>query len=383
MTDAIVQTPITETAQSASESVPSSEVGKECLDIIETYRRGVRTLSEKTKSIREIVLALTTATPELTSSECDDALETYLRILEQHSTLNDSRDSTPEPTQTQERDQLPQGIKRGKSPGTTDESSKKQKQDDSDFPWTVREQLSESGLGDNLEATLKLLKAFARDTKFTKASLINSSRAPLFPNSEWSNILAGSAVDLDHVISGSFAISSDNREIELLGGMEVKFGVVKPVKHVKTSGDWFIAWGSYTNAVCYVFPHRREEVNTYGKKILSLFSATTPTSHAAIINLDKSIRTRVGECRHLLLTDPSAFEDLKLFWLNPIGAGSGDCPRKPEQSKRTDYRANAPCHKWNASECNKRASECKYRHLCEVCGKNHRRSECKTKQGGA
>ena len=291
MTNATYQTPITETEQSTSISIPTSEVGKECLDIIEMFRRGERTQSEKTRSIREIVLALTTTTPELTSSECDDALETYLRILDQHNETDDAREYTPETAEMQERHQPTLGIKRGKSPGAPDESSKKQKQDDSDFLWTIREQLSGDGLGDNLEATLRLLKAFARDSKFTKSSLINSSRAPPFPHSEWSNIIAGSAVDLDHVISGSFAITSDNREVELLGGMEVKFGIAKPIKHVKTSGDWFIAWGSYMNAACYVFPHRREEFESYGKKILSLFSATTPMSHAAIINLGKSIRT--------------------------------------------------------------------------------------------
>jgi len=73
--------------------------------------------------------------------------------------------------------------------------------------------------------------------------------------------------------------------------MEVKFGVAKPVKHVKTSRDWFIAWGSYTKAACYIFPHQQEEFDTYGRKFLSLFSATAQTYHAAIINLDKSIRT--------------------------------------------------------------------------------------------
>ena len=168
--------------------------------------------------------------------------------------------------------------------------SKKQKQDDSNFPWMIREQLSENGLGNNLETTLKLLKAFVQDSKFTKSSLINSSWSPPFPHSEWSNIIAGSAVNLDHIISGSFAITSDNHEIELLGRMEVKFGITKPIKHVKMSSDWFITWGSYMNAACYVFSHHREEIKSY-RKILSLFSVTAPMSHTAIINLDKSIRT--------------------------------------------------------------------------------------------
>jgi hypothetical protein len=88
-------------------------------------------------------------------------------------------------------------------------------------------------------------------------------------------------VDLDHVISGSFAIANNNRE--------VKFDVAKPVKTIKTSVDWFIAWGKYSVAACYVVLHWQEEFLTYRSRILSLFSATAPASHAALINLDKSI----------------------------------------------------------------------------------------------
>ena len=112
-----------------------------------------------------------------------------------------------------------------------------------------------------------------------------------------------------------------NREIESVGGMELKFRVAKPGKQVKMSGDWFIAWGIYSRAATYIFPHRKEELNEYGTQTLSLFAATTSLPHSSIINLDKGIQACVGECRNLLLTDQGAFEDLKLYWLNLIGAG--------------------------------------------------------------
>ena len=59
-------------------------------------------------------------------------------------------------------------------------------------------------------------------------------------------------VNLDHVISGSFAISSDNREVEVIGGIQFKFGTEKAFKHVKTSGDWFITWNQYSKAVSFL-----------------------------------------------------------------------------------------------------------------------------------
>ena len=129
-------------------------------------------------------------------------------------------------------------------------------------------------------------------------------------------------VDLDHVISGSFAVSSDNHDVEFVGGIQFKFGASKAVKQVETSGDWFIAWGLYTQAAMFVFPHRKSELESYGVQILSLFAATTLNNHSYIISLDKAIRVRVGERRDLLLTDNAKFEDLCLYWLNPIGAGA-------------------------------------------------------------
>ena len=174
-----------------------------------------------------------------------------------------------------------------------DGTGKRQKQDDTEFPWVVRELLSDVELDGSLGKTLKLLKVFARDLKFAKSSVINSSRAPPFPHSEWTNIIAGTMVDLDHVISGSFAVTNDNREIELVGGMELKFGVAKPVKQVKTSGDWFIAWGIYSGAAAYIFPYRKEELDEYRTRTLSLFAATASLSHSSIINLDKGIRALI------------------------------------------------------------------------------------------
>jgi hypothetical protein len=51
MTDEINETPISVTAQSSSAAISASEVGKECLNIIEAFRRSERNPSDKTKSI--------------------------------------------------------------------------------------------------------------------------------------------------------------------------------------------------------------------------------------------------------------------------------------------------------------------------------------------
>jgi hypothetical protein len=239
-------------------------------------------------------------------------------------------------------------------------------------------------LCDDLQRTLELLRTYAKDLKLTKSSILTAANAPQFPNSEWSNIIIGAMVDLDHVISGSFAVSSDNREVEVVGGIQLKYGATKPTKHVKTSGDWFIAWRLYTQAATFVFPHRRSELDSYGVQILSLFAATSPANHSHILSLDKAVRVRVGERRDLLLTDSPKFDDLRLYWLNPIGAGTLETDPKGKSKGRSDFRCEDPCDRWNRGVCRSKGSECKYRHVCQKCRGPHRVDECdEPKEGSA
>jgi hypothetical protein len=59
-----------------------------------------------------------------------------------------------------------------------------------------------------------------------------------------------------------------------------------------------------------------------GSHILSLFTTTSPNNHTSIITLNKAIQVWVGERQDLLLTDHTQLVDLRLYWLNPIVAGS-------------------------------------------------------------
>jgi hypothetical protein len=171
MTDVTEQTPNTETEQS-SEDVPASEVAKKCLNVVEAYRRGERKASNKAGSTREVIAALTATTPELSEVEFNDTLGTYLSMLEQHDrSIADSRDDE-RAREPETEENLVVGSKRAASPGMPNATGKKPKQDDTDFPWAIREHISDYHLGDSLESTLKLLRIFARDLKFAKSSLI-------------------------------------------------------------------------------------------------------------------------------------------------------------------------------------------------------------------
>jgi len=352
---------------------------KKCLDIIEEYRRGDCTPLSKAATIGKITDILTSVSPQLTESETNDSLGSYLGIIDQHDRIRDAaRENGPGRSETADESGI--GTKRPVSPDGT-EPSKRQKNDDKDFPWVVREDLGLNLiLSNELQKTLELLRTYSKDLKFTKSSILTSPFAPQFPSSEWSNVITGSMVDLDHVLSGGFAVASDNRDVETVGGIQFKFGAARPIKHVKNAGDWFIAWGMYSKAVTFAFPHRFSELASYSQHVLGLFSATAIEHQTNIIMLDKAIRVRVGERRDLLLTDVTSFDDLRLYWLNPIGAGDAG---KGKNKSKSDFRCEDPCDRWNRGACKSKASECKYRHVCKECGGKHRADECKSLKSGS
>ena len=79
----LVETPNSQTEQS-SKGTSTSQVAKRCLESVEKYRKSERVSSDKASATRELVAALNTSTPELSESETNDSLSTYLSMLEQH-----------------------------------------------------------------------------------------------------------------------------------------------------------------------------------------------------------------------------------------------------------------------------------------------------------
>jgi hypothetical protein len=69
--------------------------------------------------------------------------------------------------------------------------------DTSILPWVVQEEETPTILSPSLRQTQITLENFSQDIKLAKASLLNSPSCPQFPDTEWSNLLSGKAVDFD------------------------------------------------------------------------------------------------------------------------------------------------------------------------------------------
>jgi hypothetical protein len=163
--DGAVQTPNSQTEQTAM-GISSSQVAKACLKCVEDYRKSSWKSSDKVCATREIIDALSSSTPELAEHKFNDSLGTYLSMLEQHDrSIGDTGGNQDNGDYEAEESHLVRG-KQGASPGAPEGTGKKQKQDDTDFPWVTRECLSDMQLSGGLGKTLELLKVFVCDLKF-------------------------------------------------------------------------------------------------------------------------------------------------------------------------------------------------------------------------
>ena len=131
--------------------------------------------------------------------------------------------------------------------------AKKVKVDESAYAWVSGRRDKRAVLRDSLSKTLKLIEVYTVDPKATKRSLVNEPDCPEFPDSEWKNIIAGRAVNLDAVLSGQLSTTHDDPKVKKFGELEITFGAVEPTKLVKNGGDWTIAWNRTVRATVYGF----------------------------------------------------------------------------------------------------------------------------------
>ena len=190
-------------------------------------------------------------------------------------------------------------------------------------------------------------------------------------------------VNLNHVLSGMHTISNNNREVKLIRGIQLKYGATEVAKKVRNSGDWLQAFRIYMKAVSFVFSHRKEELKDYAEQVATLFLVVIEVNHAIIINYNKAVCTHVGNMCNLLLTDRSEYEDLRLYWLHPLGQGFRDTSVgiTHNHSMKLSFRSDDNCIRFNSGKCPNKASSCKYQHCCSGCRGKHVRGDCD--KGGA
>ncbi|KAI0652848.1 hypothetical protein C8Q70DRAFT_929169, partial [Cubamyces menziesii] len=241
--------------------------------------------------------------------------------------------------------------------------------------------LLESHLHPHILHTLELLRNYGKDIAQAKWAISNSPSAPEFPNSEWTSVLSGRAIDLDHVFTGRYTPGPEEPVTEAISGIEFSINHPVAAKRITTCGDWVFAWGRATRATVFAFPHRRDKLVAYGEYIRGLSRALAPAVHAQVLNFDHTVRKQVGSARNLRLTNFESFANLKIQYINSCGANiyhtevSTSLAGRPKRSPPA--RQKEACRRWNTGTCSRKASECCFQHVCINCnGDGHRKADC-------
>ena len=196
---------------------------------------------------------------------------------------------------------------RDESPEQSDSGSepprKRVKAKESDMGWYDPDEPSYPGNA-SCHKTCKLLKTYNNDIAGAKFLVKINRRAPSgIPSSQWERILRGEALDLDHFLSSLHRTSINEEGETRIGNAKISLGVSDTKRHVSTAADWSSAWHLASRAVTFVFPHRAEELISYGDYIESEFAGKIQSSHPRIILFDIAIRNIVQGGHNTLLTD--------------------------------------------------------------------------------
>ena len=219
-----------------------------------------------------------------------------------------------------------------------------------------------------------------------KRPLVNSPNCLEFPDSEWTNILLGCAINLDTVLSGYYLTSNNYEQIQEIGEIEIHFGTVSPTKLVSNTGEWSITWNCASQSIWTAFPHRAGELAGYAEYIIRVFAATDVHCHDQVISFDKAVRHRVGSHWDLGLTNFHCFADLRSTHMDSIGAAvvqqaSIAITHKSGTSSACGKKLPEPCNHWNKGLCTLENTQCHQLLVCNKCLlSGHKQDKCSSSQ---
>ncbi|KAI0827380.1 hypothetical protein BC628DRAFT_1409742 [Trametes gibbosa] len=276
----------------SNETHTAQKILSECAKAVDSYRDGT---IGKTQAVLNISTQLLQAESQRPGVDDDGStIQSYLAMLDEQTERGEWDVNTPGPPPTPEHSRS-----RGTSSEPDEPAAKRPRVDPTKYAWAATEFLLETRLDPSVVRTIELLRIYGEDLTQAKRDIGASASAPEFPETEWANVLTGHAIDLNHVFTGRYTSTSEEKVTEHVGGLEVSFRAPIASKKVAGFGDW---------------------LDNYGKYIIGLFGALTPAVHGRVLDFDRAVRKRVGSTRRFLLTDFTEFGDLKIQYIDACGA---------------------------------------------------------------
>ncbi|KAG2341577.1 hypothetical protein BDR05DRAFT_887953, partial [Suillus weaverae] len=169
-----------------------------------------------------------------------------------------------------------------------------------------------SQLSANLTHTNEILLNWSQDPKEVRHRLMFHRCCPEFHEAGWAEIVSRKCVNLDTVHSIISSSCTIDKCTETLRDIEIKFSRTTEAvsKKITSATQWSAAWNRAARAIKFAFPHREDELATYGDYINDKFDRRLQQTHDRIIRYDKAIRNRAANSRQVELSDFAAFTDL-------------------------------------------------------------------------
>ncbi len=174
----------------------------------------------------------------------------------------------------------------------------------------------------DLAETILAKRNYLRDLNVAKQTLVGSACCPPAPDAIWKDVLANRFVDLDKIFASLHITAVEPRKTVKLGDYELTPSTAKPAVHILSQGNWISAWMRYIDAVAFVYPHCRPELQTYFTYICNLFNALGEGQAKDVIEFDKACRAYAAQVNHIALDEPNNFTHLHIQYFIAGGEAS-------------------------------------------------------------
>jgi hypothetical protein len=191
------------------------------------------------------------------------------------------RPHSEEPEQDNEETPLSENRSRAGTPEPGEPARKCSKLDYSSVETAIKNRVYQP-LSTNLKQTNEILKNWLKDQKEVCRYLMYHEFTPEFHKSGWAGIVASEYIYINLDIVHTIITSSRtvDKQTEILGGVEIKYGVSETAsKKIASDSDWYAAWYKAADAIKFAFPHHEAELNGYFAFISKHFSQANPSAH--------------------------------------------------------------------------------------------------------
>ena len=349
--------------QTTGQTLPSQNLAKTCLEIVENYKRGVATKSGAIVELMQVIVGEVGS-----SSNAADIGGTYFAMLDQ---LDAEAEYVQGPSSgaDYEEDEAEQELagadEREPSVERGEPARKKAKMD-----FTCFDHAATTGvvrrISKNLQRTNAVLESWSQDPREARRRLMYHQYSPEFHESGWNEIVRGKCLNLDTVYTFIATSQTIDKHTETIGGIEIKYGFAESAsKKITSYQGWTTAWHRASKAIRFAFPHREAELNSYYEYIVQIFDQTAEPHHGQVIRFDKAIRNRVASSRTYELSNFDAFRDIydAIFLTTGKQYFDSDTPKSVGTRSRTSDRRD-PCLNWNNGKCTRSQGSCRYAHVC-------------------